>query len=873
MTIIERCRQCPAPVEPRENLCPPHAIELAYRIMAAFPEPVIPTCEVCKASYSLLEARVLREATDPRAGSPETPNLCWVCAHLHLSAALSSTPMPKKNFRCRIGSMSILRKALTLLALVAALGLPLAAQGTDCASTFSFTTDASQTGVSNLSGQTPCVNWRVTYSVTGTLASTVTFQTSPNNSNWTSVPNTVCTPTVQPPCILQGTNPLTGTTQGMSYFSAYGAWVRVITTASSGTGTGTVRLYGAKGATASVATPATLPNAGTVTDTLGPLTLNAVILGNGTNDVKPGAVLPNDAGKFYDGTGNFSPVPSTGQLVYYFTPTASSIATYLQGTVLPFSPKTTLSFTALATGTDVLKNWATNAGLPNLSFIPQGIYVQHIHALRTGGGTVTLHTQFWEVDSAGVDIAMIGQTSDTPALGTGEIEYNLDFSSSAVYTLASTSSRIVGRVRAVVSGSAPTVQIFVGGAADSRMDLPSNTVDATFFVPYIGATANVDLATYDILTGAGNGGFGTDLRTGNLLPIAKLVAWGGNLVVGDPATLGAESLTNGALTSGTSWSRTGDFALTSNAAVYTHSAGTGTIVQANGTLAVVLTDNRWYKLVYTVSAVTPGVALSLPAAICDTAFTCTFESTAGVAKVFYWKTATGASALAFTITGTSTAGGLTLDDLSLKEVQGGNAVVYGLITGGGTTGIKVSSSGMVGIGTTAPTQKIDIQGAGVQRLTITDTSGGAIFRAVASGTAAFIGGGTSTDANFQAGGNNVININAATRTVNISTAGVFPNLYGLDVSSGVGLTGTARFFDQTAATGTTLVTITPGAAQTTSSTVLDIQALARFGGLNSTAAVAGVIGSTCPAITCTAAFTWVKAIAADNSVVYFPVWK
>lgn len=42
---------------------------------------------------------------------------------------------------------------------------------------------------------------------------------------------------------------------------------------------------------------------------------------------------------------------------------------------------------------------------------------------------------------------------------------------------------------------------------------------------------------------------------------------------------------------------------------------------------------------------------------------------------------------------------------------------------------------------------------------------------------------------------------------------------------------------------------------------------------NSTSAVAGVIGTTCPAITCTAAYTWIKALSADGSTVYFPVWK
>jgi hypothetical protein len=65
---------------------------------------------------------------------------------------------------------------------------------------------------------------------------------------------------------------------------------------------------------------------GTVTHTPGPLTLNAVILGNGSADIKAGAVLPADATKFYDGTGAFS-VPAGGgaYLIHKQTITASQI--------------------------------------------------------------------------------------------------------------------------------------------------------------------------------------------------------------------------------------------------------------------------------------------------------------------------------------------------------------------------------------------------------------------------------------------------------------------------------------------------------------------------------------------------------------------
>ncbi len=120
----------------------------------------------------------------------------------------------------------------------------------DCSFTFTFTGASTQTGQSNISGNTPCVNWRVTFSTTGTLSATVSFQTSPDNSSFTAVPNTVCSSSVQPPCIIQGINPMVGT-QGMEYVAAYGSYVRVVISSPSGSGTGTVRGYGAKGASAS----------------------------------------------------------------------------------------------------------------------------------------------------------------------------------------------------------------------------------------------------------------------------------------------------------------------------------------------------------------------------------------------------------------------------------------------------------------------------------------------------------------------------------------------------------------------------------------------------------------------------------------------
>jgi hypothetical protein len=61
-------------------------MELAYRIRAAEPHPEKRRCKACGAAFSFTEARVLRIAKNPKAGNRQTPQLCWICAHLHLAA-------------------------------------------------------------------------------------------------------------------------------------------------------------------------------------------------------------------------------------------------------------------------------------------------------------------------------------------------------------------------------------------------------------------------------------------------------------------------------------------------------------------------------------------------------------------------------------------------------------------------------------------------------------------------------------------------------------------------------------------------------------------------------------------------------------------
>ena len=83
----------------------------------------------------------------------------------------------------------------------------------------------------------------------------------------------------------------------------------------------------------------------------------------------------------------------------------------------------------------------------------------------------------------------------------------------------------------------------------------------------------------------------------------------------------------------------------------------------------------------------------------------------------------------------------------------------------------------------------------------------------------------------------------------------------------------ATFYNTTPSTGSTLLTVTPGAAQTAASVVLSLGGVPKFGGTNTAASTAALLGSNCPAVTCTAAYTWVEAVSSDGSTVYIPVWK
>ena len=423
------------------------------------------------------------------------------------------------------------------------------AQGAaQCSQTLTFTGAGTGTVINTTSGSTAgCVGWRLTWSVTGFTAAQIQLEGSQDNSTFAAFTGSV---------VIEGSNPTNWTAATASntiVVRASQPYIQV-NVVSVGGGPGTVKttLYGYVGTSAQmdagsiIPVPLTVPLGGTGDTTLA---AHGVLIGEGTNPIA--VTSPGVSPQCFISNGatvdpSFQPCPFAGSLTYYLTDTASSVATYLQQTIAPFTPKTTLPFASEPIGTDVLQNWATNAGVPGLPFIPAGVYTFHIHAAKTGGGNAVLFAEFWEVSSVGVDIAKIGTTEVSDLLPGTEHEFVLQFVDGNVYPLASTASRIVCRVFATVTAFATDIALYVGDEADSHISLPANVVDVSNYVPYTGAVANVVLGAHGLSAGLGGvgavdfsaGSSSVPARTGTGSPVGTNCSKVGDVFFQTDATAG-----------------------------------------------------------------------------------------------------------------------------------------------------------------------------------------------------------------------------------------------------------------------------------------------------------------------------------------------
>lgn len=131
----------------------------------------------------------------------------------------------------------------------------------------------------------------------------------------------------------------------------------------------------------------------------------------------------------------------------------------------------------------------------------------------------------------------------------------------------------------------------------------------------------------------------------------------------DNSTLGSEVLSETNFATHANWDVTGDMTDNTGAAVYTHSAGSGTLTQQSANFASAATGNRWYKFSYTVSGATGTNSATITTAFAHEATSLTLTN--GVQTTYVFSKSTPGN---FVISATSTSGGFTIDDVTLKAV-------------------------------------------------------------------------------------------------------------------------------------------------------------------------------------------------------------
>ena len=141
------------------------------------------------------------------------------------------------------------------------------------------------------------------------------------------------------------------------------------------------------------------------------------------------------------------------------------------------------------------------------------------------------------------------------------------------------------------------------------------------------------------------------------------------------ATLGTETLDEVDFATHVEWDVTGDFLDSGGNCAYTHSSGVGTCTQIEADLALTpAIANVRYSFTYTISGATGDAALTI-----TTAFALTAVSLSVADGTFTTYFTSAVAPANFVFDGTSTSGGITIDDVSLKQVIGGDLVSRGTI--------------------------------------------------------------------------------------------------------------------------------------------------------------------------------------------------
>lgn len=254
-----------------------------------------------------------------------------------------------------------------------------------------------------------------------------------------------------------------------------------------------------------------------------------------------------------------------------------------------------------------------------------GIPGKAFECLVLGGAAADIAAQIFESKAAGIEAH---GTSSEVVVDTQGISHTIKFTRPTEITLLFR-VELTKDTTYPVAGDAD-VRTAIATQADSELGIGDDVIISRYYDPVFGISGVTDVTV---------------------------------LKVFDATTLAAESLNEIAFTTHANWDVTGDFTDNTGAAVYLDNTGVGTLTQTSVNMAIAPVASSWYKFTYTISASTGDCAATVTTAFAREATA--LNLTAGTNTTYIFSAAAPGN---FVISATSTTGGFTMDNVTLKKV-------------------------------------------------------------------------------------------------------------------------------------------------------------------------------------------------------------
>lgn len=313
--------------------------------------------------------------------------------------------------------------------------------------------------------------------------------------------------------------------------------------------------------------------------------------------------------------------PAAGILTFMLSGITSSItSTYSE--MISLSSYATASLTttivSVTTAPTLLKTFVTNTGFPNITTLPVGSFNGYYDTQKASGGSI-YYTWFqvFKRSSGGVETLLLTSDNTTQTAVNTIISQITSALVLVAVPLLSSDLLIMRIYGQLVSGGAVNITLRYDDTTLSRLELPSAVVDATNFIPYTGATLDVNLGTHNLIT------FG--LTANNNLNVYGTQSTFGATVSANPTSLGVVRIGQGS-----SWIDIGERTNGSGSLWInqTSPSNTNYLFSSSGSELLLNAPNTANSIIFQVNGVNKGVF-----GISSNTFTPAAKST-GVATAF-----------------------------------------------------------------------------------------------------------------------------------------------------------------------------------------------------------------------------------------------